>query len=129
MWLESPPGQIRSDEKGDSIRGAGKEESKCIWARHGVWAYDKKSSRPIVLKEGYFSRRADGEKVEFYRDYYWPFVGRWMEIVGIRGMVHVEGVPNEVSCRKLGVFRITDRDCLGCSIARNGRRVLGRTGD
>ncbi|KAJ9114765.1 hypothetical protein QFC22_005641 [Naganishia vaughanmartiniae] len=92
---------------------------ECVWAREDVWAWDEDRQRPTVLKEGYFSRfptrpkgwqegigasekslEEVGRKVEFYRDFYWPFVGRWQELVnrtaGKGKMVHVETVPNQV---------------------------------
>ena len=77
------------------------KEARCIWARHGVWGYDADTKRPIVLKEGYFTKDAQGRGVNFYTDFYWPFVKRWEDVVkqrsGGKAMLHVEGVPNEVS--------------------------------
>lgn len=73
---------------------------QCVWEKEGVWAWDRDSGKPVVLKEGYFTRRADGKPVEFYRDFYWPFVKRWQGMVQDKAkgkMVHVEAVPNEVS--------------------------------
>lgn len=91
---------------------------ECAWAREGVWAWDDEQGKPVVLKEGYFSRfpssrpllAAGGrrsteqrDKVEFYKDFYWPFVRRWEELVrrkaGEGKMLHVEAVPNQVGFR------------------------------
>lgn len=61
--------------------------------------WDREQRRAVVLKEGYFSRAAEGRRVDFYADFYWPFVRRWEGMVQslARGkMMHVEGVPNEV---------------------------------
>jgi len=81
------------------------KEARCIWARHGVWGYDADTKRPIVLKEGYFTKDAQGRGVNFYTDFYWPFVKRWEDVVkqrsGGKAMLHVEGVPNEVSFLKV----------------------------
>ena len=73
---------------------------RCLWEKEGVWAWNRDSGTPVVLKEGYFTRSVAGEPVEFYRDFYWPFVRRWQRMVERRAdgkMVHVEAVPNEVS--------------------------------
>ncbi|KAJ9121910.1 hypothetical protein QFC24_004492 [Naganishia onofrii] len=92
--------------------------SECAWAREGVWAWNQDRQRPTVLKEGYFSKfpcrpngwregiqsqekclREEGGKAEFYRDFYWPFVARWQELIRSKSeegkMVHVETVPNQ----------------------------------
>jgi hypothetical protein len=92
---------------------------ECAWAREGVWAWDNEQGKPVVLKEGYFSRfpsshtpRAGStggreaevkrDEVDFYKDFYWPFVRRWEGMVqrtaGEGKMLHVEAVPNQV-CR------------------------------
>lgn len=72
---------------------------QCAWEREAVWMWDREQRRAVVLKEGYFSRAAEGRRVDFYADFYWPFVRRWEGMVQslARGkMMHVEGVPNEV---------------------------------
>ncbi len=79
----------------------------CIWAREGVWAWDRDAEKAVVLKEGYFGKHPQGGKVDFYQDFYWPFVKRWEEMAddltgklsrdGRPKMAMVEGVPNEVS--------------------------------
>lgn len=75
--------------------------SPCIWAQHGLWAFDTQTQKPVVLKEGYFTKDSQGRKVDFYDNFYWPFVKRWEQLVKSKTagekMVHVEGVPNEVS--------------------------------
>lgn len=110
--------------KGDAharVVEAKAEGGECAWAREGVWAWDNEQGKPVVLKEGYFSRfpsshtpRAGStgeeegvkgrrrDEVDFYKDFYWPFVRRWEEMVqrtaGEGKMLHVEAVPNQV-CR------------------------------
>lgn len=79
----------------------------CPWAREGVWAWDRDAKKPVILREGYFTKKTSGEDIDFYNDFYWPFVKRWETMVnkktaavcgdGRAKMVMVEGVPNEVS--------------------------------
>ncbi len=79
----------------------------CPWAREGVWAWDRDAKTPVVLREGYFAKKASGENIDFYKDCYWPFVKRWETMIknktsslsgdGLGKMAMVEGVPNEVS--------------------------------
>lgn len=97
------------------------KERRCIWAQHGVWGYDSDTNRPIVLKEGYFTKNAEGKEVSFYKDFYWPFVRRWEDVVkrrsGGKAMLHVEGVPNEVS-QTLDSFKTTAKLDLHSVLSR-----------
>jgi hypothetical protein len=101
LWIST--GQEADSAEASTSTGRTSKESRCIWARHGVWGYDADTRRPIVLKEGYFTKDSQGKKVNFYTDFYWPFVKRWEDGVkrrsGGKAMVHVEGVPNEVSTK------------------------------
>lgn len=73
-----------------------------------------------MLKEGYFTRSASGVPVDFYGDFYWPFVRRWQGLVERRArgkMVHVEAVPNEVrsafwALRREGLTLVLVLSCL-----------------
>lgn len=102
--------QVWKTRAGDEGSPASKSnKSRCIWAKEGVWAWDNEKNKPVVLKDGYFSKHPEGRKVDFYQDFYWPFVKRWEEDMLIwtpkkaiagpsearRKMIHVEGLPNE----------------------------------
>lgn len=85
--------------EGDPFPRAWLPGVQCAWERESVWTWDREQGRPVVLKEGYFTRTADGAAVDFYRGFYWPFVRRWEGMVGREAegkMMHVEAVPNEV---------------------------------
>lgn len=87
------------EKAGPGVRRAWVEGVQCAWERESVWMWDREQARAVVLKEGYFSRTSAGTPVEFYADFYWPFVRRWEGMVRelARGkMMHVEAVPNEV---------------------------------
>jgi len=74
----------------------------CPWEAAGVWRWSEQKSRPVGLQEDYFTKNASGRKVDFYQDFYWPFVKRWEAVVGAKAkskkselMRMVEAVPNE----------------------------------
>lgn len=73
----------------------------CVWRAHGVWDVDPKTQHARLLRPDYFSRNPKtGEKVDFYRDHYVPFVNRFARAVqGVapEAYVFVEPLPNEVS--------------------------------
>ncbi|KAI7861120.1 glycoside hydrolase superfamily [Circinella umbellata] len=53
----------------------------CIWRQHGVWDINQKG-KPILKNSSYFSANPEtGEKVEFYRDFYVPFVNRYAKAI------------------------------------------------
>ncbi|KAJ9098743.1 hypothetical protein QFC21_004391 [Naganishia friedmannii] len=112
-WLPGPMGEEGAAQRGE--RGGPVKGGECAWAREGVWAWDTEQGKPVVLKEGYFSRFASSrprqsagegnrrgverDQVDFYKDFYWPFVRRWEDLVrreaGEGKMLHVEAVPNQ----------------------------------
>ncbi|KAI9308343.1 glycoside hydrolase superfamily [Cunninghamella echinulata] len=48
----------------------------CVWKQHGVW--DIKNEKPILLASDYFSKDPKtGKKVDFYQDFYVPFVNKY----------------------------------------------------
>lgn len=64
----------------------------CIWRAHGVWDWDRKKDGPVVLQSDFFNKDPrpqeikdrDGTigedgKLEWYRDFYAPFVKRFEE--------------------------------------------------
>ncbi|WFD34573.1 hypothetical protein MCUN1_001414 [Malassezia cuniculi] len=72
----------------------------CIWAEHGVWKWDATKEQPVVLQGDYFNVDPrpghGGRRVEWYRDFYAPFVRRFSERVsGANRMFLVEPIPNE----------------------------------
>ncbi|EIN14712.1 glycoside hydrolase [Punctularia strigosozonata HHB-11173 SS5] len=81
-------------------RADGPTSGQCIWEMHGVWGWDKRKDEGVVLRESYFVKHPmTGKKVEWYEDYYYPFVKKWAERVrGVAGadkIVFVEPIPNE----------------------------------
>jgi len=75
---------------------AWKEGVEPLWKAHGVWGRDE-NSLPVILKPDYFSQ-VDGRPVEFYRDYFRPFVNRFASAIRKElpdAMIFVEGVPLE----------------------------------
>ncbi|WFD00469.1 hypothetical protein MYAM1_003218 [Malassezia yamatoensis] len=74
----------------------------CLWREHGVWAWDESKQKPVVLQADYFSvdPRAGHHRrpVEFYSDFYAPFVNRLadrMHRICPEAMLLVEPIPNE----------------------------------
>ncbi|CAM1510681.1 Fc.00g010160.m01.CDS01 [Cosmosporella sp. VM-42] len=75
---------------------------QCVWKAHGVWEWDDKKQTPVVLRPEYFDTDhrpgREGQKVEWYRDFYGPFLQRFSERVS-RGrpqlLSFIEPIPNE----------------------------------
>ncbi|KAG8793614.1 hypothetical protein FRC17_008418, partial [Serendipita sp. 399] len=81
-------------------RPDGPTAGKCLWEMHGVWAYDEKYKTAMVLREHYFKKHPEtGEKIDWYTDFYYPFLQRWAEMVRkacpLPKIVFVEPIPNE----------------------------------
>ncbi|PKY22164.1 glycoside hydrolase [Rhizophagus irregularis] len=101
VWIKSWPFPTRKDktrvinEESESAWLTG----KCIWRQHGVWDVDAKTNKPKVLNKDYFLKNPKtGEKLDYYKDFYLPFVKRYAE--GIQSVskeyfVFVEPLPNE----------------------------------
>jgi hypothetical protein len=52
----------------------------------------------VPLQSDYFAKNRDGDRVDFYKDHFYPFVKRWDAVVSKRqpGKARfVEAVPNE----------------------------------
>jgi hypothetical protein len=67
-----------------------------VWKMHGVWIEDA-VSQPVLHKSDYFSR-VKGRKVNFYADYYKPFINRFAsEIRSITpdAIIFIEGVLSQ----------------------------------
>ncbi|KAN0133059.1 glycoside hydrolase [Lactarius tabidus] len=76
-----------------------------LWAMHGVWEWDSAKSAGVVRAEKYFvNDPVTGRKVDWYTDFYYPFLRRWS--ARVRGavanasdhekMIFVEPIPNEL---------------------------------
>ncbi|KAF7731799.1 hypothetical protein EC973_008314 [Apophysomyces ossiformis] len=53
----------------------------CIWRQHGVWDLDK-DGKPELLDSAYFYKHpVTGKKVDFYGDFYVPFVNQYAQAV------------------------------------------------
>lgn len=82
----------------DRPRGMG----QCIWRAHGVWDWDCDQRAPIVLQYEYFDvdhrPGREGQRIEWYRDFYAPFLQRFADRVSRKGSHRfnfVEPLPNE----------------------------------
>ena len=85
------------------------EEGKaCIWREHGVWEWDKKAQKPIVLRQTYFERDPrTNAKYDWYRDAWIPFLFKFRKRM-MNGsdrrknwMTFAAGIPNEVKTEVL----------------------------
>ncbi|KAI0649639.1 glycoside hydrolase [Trametes meyenii] len=81
-------------------RDDGPTQGKCLWELHGVWGWDQKKDEGVVLRENYFKRNPDsGKEVDWYTDFYFPFVKRWAErvraVTNADKIVFTEPIPNE----------------------------------
>ncbi|KAI0073547.1 glycoside hydrolase [Panus rudis PR-1116 ss-1] len=77
-----------------------KNGQKCIWEQHGVWGWDERTHKGVVLRESYFKKNPiTGKPVDWYTDFYYPFLNKWaatvQNIAGQDKMVFVEPIPNE----------------------------------
>ncbi|KAL4071735.1 glycoside hydrolase family 5 protein [Scleroderma citrinum] len=81
-------------------RTDGPTEGICVWEMHNVWGWDKATNKGIVLRENYFMKDpVTGRKVDWYIDFYYPFLKRWgqrVRSVALKEtMLFVEPIPNE----------------------------------
>ncbi len=70
--------------------------AKDVWQQHNVWGFDN-TGTPVILQPQYFSR-VNGHPVDFYRDYFKPFLNRFIQeirSVAPESIFFVEGVPGE----------------------------------
>ncbi|KAI6015142.1 glycoside hydrolase family 5 protein [Pisolithus orientalis] len=78
----------------------GPTEGRCVWELHGVWGWDKIRNEGVVLRENYFVKDPmTGRKVNWYTDFYYPFLKRWAkrvrDVIPKDKMLFVEPIPNE----------------------------------
>lgn len=71
------------------------KNTQCIWEKEGVWRWSDQRKEGIALQDDYFSKNKDGKPVNFYEDFYFPFVQKWNERIGHKGMKMVGPIPNE----------------------------------
>ncbi|KXJ86560.1 hypothetical protein Micbo1qcDRAFT_236874 [Microdochium bolleyi] len=82
-WLT---GDLAKSGEPDRPKGLG----ECLWRAHGVWEWDEKLQKAVVLDDKYFEydhragtgSKKDKRKLEWYRDCYAPFVQRFHERMG-----------------------------------------------
>ncbi|KAG8216122.1 glycoside hydrolase family 5 protein [Butyriboletus roseoflavus] len=91
---------VLNSDKHSAWRHDGPTRGKCVWGMHGVWGWDKTKSEGVVLRENYFAKHpVSGRKVDWYTDFYYPFLKRWAErvhgVVPRDKMLFVEPIPNE----------------------------------
>ncbi|KFA67358.1 hypothetical protein S40285_07035 [Stachybotrys chlorohalonatus IBT 40285] len=75
---------------------------ECVWKAHGVWEWDEKKKAARILHKDYFEvdhrPGREGKPIEWYRDFYAPFLQKFSERV-TRSRSHymslIEPVPNE----------------------------------
>nr|ODN96011.1 cytoplasmic protein [Cryptococcus depauperatus CBS 7855] len=77
-------------------------KEECIWENAGVWRWSGAKNEAAALQEDYFSKDRNGEKIDFYTDFYFPFVKKWEKVVGNASKRYeglkarmVEPIPNE----------------------------------
>lgn len=81
-------------------------KKSCVWKQHGVW--DIKNGKPILLASDYFSKDPKtGKKVDFYQDFYVPFVNKYAAViqqVKKSWYCFVEPMANEVYDKKNNLY-------------------------
>ena len=63
-----------------------------------MWRWSEQKQKAVGLQGDYFCKDRKGKRVDFYEDFYFPFVRRWEEVVAkwMGGKARmVEGLPNE----------------------------------
>ncbi|KAF6810670.1 glycoside hydrolase family 5 protein [Colletotrichum sojae] len=94
------------DPKGRSAWLSSKEKNhglgECVWRAHGAWEWDETKKSANVLQENYFEvdhrPGREGKPIEWYRDFYAPFLKRFSERVSrksSRQFCFIEPIPNE----------------------------------
>eukprot|EP01062_Namystynia_karyoxenos_P021198 TRINITY_DN1804_c0_g2_i1.p1 TRINITY_DN1804_c0_g2~~TRINITY_DN1804_c0_g2_i1.p1 ORF type:complete len:925 (+),score=183.84 TRINITY_DN1804_c0_g2_i1:229-3003(+) len=65
----------------------------CIWRRMGVWEPGAPGQPPVLLKPDFFRRKANGDKYDFMREFFAPFLDRFRRAITTvfpRGILLVE---------------------------------------
>ncbi|KAG5635943.1 hypothetical protein H0H81_009592 [Sphagnurus paluster] len=107
VWTRSFPmptrktGTAKLNPEGRKVwRPDGPSQGKCIWELHNVWGWSDAKDEAVVLRENYFiNNPATGKKIDWYTDFYYPFLGKWTERVrkasSADKIIFVEAIPNE----------------------------------
>ncbi|KAF5343043.1 hypothetical protein D9758_011120 [Tetrapyrgos nigripes] len=108
VWTRSFPMPTRNtgrallnQEKRVVWKEDGPTGGKCLWEIHGVWSWDRNKNEAVVLRENYFKKHPmTGKEVDWYTEFYFPFLNRWAERVrsvpaAAKKPVFVEVIPNE----------------------------------
>ncbi|KNF06273.1 hypothetical protein PSTG_00780 [Puccinia striiformis f. sp. tritici PST-78] len=78
---------------------AWKSSVECIWKEHGVWRWDEKRNKPVVLKPKHFNLDPlTGKPFDFYSQALYPFVSRFAKRVQryrSDWIIPVGPIPNE----------------------------------
>ncbi|KXH63634.1 glycoside hydrolase family 5 protein [Colletotrichum nymphaeae SA-01] len=92
-WLAAKPSASKPQNYG---------LGECVWRAHGVWEWDEAKKGPKVLQQNYFEvdhrPGREGKPLEWYRDFYGPFLKRFSERVSrksSRQFCFFEPIPNE----------------------------------
>ncbi|KAK2030037.1 glycoside hydrolase family 5 protein [Colletotrichum zoysiae] len=92
-WLTAKPDAAKPQNYG---------LGECVWRAHGVWEWDEAKKTPKVLQKNYFEvdhrPGHEGKPLEWYRDFYGPFLKRFSERVSRnspRQFCFFEPIPNE----------------------------------
>ncbi|KAH8827138.1 glycoside hydrolase family 5 protein [Flagelloscypha sp. PMI_526] len=81
-------------------RPDGPTGGECLWRLHGIWDYDTTKNKAVILRENYFKQNPEtGAKIDWYSDFYYPFVQKWADrvrkITSPDKLVFLEPIPNE----------------------------------
>ncbi len=71
--------QTRKDEINKNKVSCWLEGFESIWKKEGVWEMED-NGNPTILKNDYFVEK-EGKKVDFYRDYFSPFITKYAEAI------------------------------------------------
>lgn len=84
--------------KATAWRSDGPTAGQCPWEKEGVWKWSAEKNLGIALQEDYFSKDRSGKPIEFYQDFYFPFIRKWESVVAKREPTKafmLEPLPNE----------------------------------
>ena len=102
---------------------AWEEGKSCIWRDHGVWEWDRKAKKPVVLRQTFFERDPrTGEKYDWYRNAWIPFLVKFRQRMvngsSRRGqwMIFAAGIPNEVTtCNSFSSKSLAKLSLIACN--------------
>jgi len=107
VWIRSWPYPTRKHSTrvvNTECESAWLNRRPCVWRQHGVWDVDEATKNPVLLQKEYFTKDPKtGNPVEFYKDFYLPFVNKYIKAIqSVKEsyLVFVEPLPNEVCKRR-----------------------------